>query len=84
METKLVYRRRYLFVSVDVYKKCWVVSIRSYDLELKTINMLAIIEELEKILISTYPGALSILLMSAVFSGIGFTIIFMKRAMIKL
>ena len=69
METELVYKGKHLFVGVDVHKKRWVVSIRSYDLELKTFSMSAVAEELEKFLLNTYPGALFHIVYECCFSG---------------
>lgn len=69
METELVYKGKHLFVGIDVHKKRWVVSIRSYDLELKTFSMSAVAEELEKFLLNTYPGALFHIVYECCFSG---------------
>ena len=69
MEMELVYKGKHLFVGIDVHKKRWVVSIRSYDLELKTFSMSAVAEELEKYLLNTYPGALYHIVYECCFSG---------------
>lgn len=37
-----------LFVGIDVHKVKWIVTIRTYDLELKTFSMSPSAEELEK------------------------------------
>ncbi len=37
-----------LFIGIDVHKAKWVVTIRTYDLELKTFSMKPSAEELEK------------------------------------
>ena len=64
-----VYKNKVLYVGVDVHKKRWVVTVRSYDLELKTFSMLPLAEELEKNLINTYPGALFHIVYECCFSG---------------
>lgn len=71
METKSdsVFKGKNLFVGIDVHKKRWVVSIRTYDLELKTFSMSAVAEELEKFLLNTYPGALFHIVYECCFSG---------------
>ncbi|MCZ7609850.1 MAG: hypothetical protein M5U17_06750 [Ignavibacterium sp.] len=46
-----------LFIGIDVHKAKWVVTIRTYDLELKTFSMKPSAEELEKFLLKNYPGA---------------------------
>lgn len=71
METKSdsVFKDKNLFVGIDVHKKRWVVSVRSYDLELKTFSMSAVAEELEKFLLNTYPGALFHIVYECCFSG---------------
>jgi transposase len=69
MESESVYKGKHLFVGIDVHKKRWVVSIRSYDLELKTFSMSATAEELEKFLINTYPGVLFHIVYECCFSG---------------
>lgn len=69
METESVYKGKHLFVGIDVHKKRWVVSIRTYDLELKTFSMSAVAEELEKFLLNTYPGALFHIVYECCFSG---------------
>jgi transposase len=71
METKTesVYKEKNLFVGIDVHKKRWVVTVRTYDLELKTFSMLPIAKELEKILTNTYPGALFHVVYECCFSG---------------
>jgi transposase len=68
-ETKSAYDNKHLFVGIDVHKKRWVVSVRTYDLELKTFSMFPIAEELEKTLINTYPGALLHIVYECCFSG---------------
>lgn len=46
-----------LFIGIDVHKSKWVVTVRTYDLELKTFSMEPSAEELEKFLLRNYPGA---------------------------
>lgn len=64
-----VYKDKNIFVGIDVHKKRWVVSIRSYDLELKTFSMEASAEELEKIITSNYKDALFHIVYECCFSG---------------
>jgi transposase len=64
-----VYKDKQIFVGIDVHKKRWVVSIRSYDLELKTFSMSASAEELEKILTNNYKDALFHIVYECCFSG---------------
>jgi len=68
-ETNSAYDNKHLFVGIDVHKKRWVVSVRTYDLELKTFSMFPIAEELEKTLINSYPGALLHIVYECCFSG---------------
>ncbi|MCL4549470.1 MAG: transposase [Bacteroidetes bacterium] len=68
-KTSSVYKDKNIFVGIDVHKKRWVVSIRSYDLELKTFSMSPSAEELEKFLLNTYPGALFHIVYECCFSG---------------
>lgn len=58
-----------LFVGIDVHKKRWVVSVRTYDLELKTFSMTASAEELERFLVDNYKDALSHIVYECCFSG---------------
>jgi len=58
-----------LFVGIDVHKKRWVVSVRTYDLELKTFSMNASAEELEQILVDNYKDALLHIVYECCFSG---------------
>jgi transposase len=58
-----------LFVGVDVHKKRWVVSVRTYDLELKTFSMIADAEQLEKLLAQNYKDALLHIVYECCFSG---------------
>lgn len=54
----------------DVHKAKWVVTVRSYDLELKTFSMQPNAEILEKYLLSTYPGAIYKIVYECCFSGL--------------
>jgi len=58
-----------LFIGIDVHKLKWVVTIRTYDLELKTFSMKPSAEELEKFLIKNYPGAEYRIVYECCFSG---------------
>lgn len=64
-----VFKDKNIYVGIDVHKKRWVISIRSYDLELKTFSMEASAEELEKILTSNYKDALFHIVYECCFSG---------------
>lgn len=68
-KSSFVFNDKNLFVGIDVHKKRWVVTVRSYDLELKTISMSPTAEELEKFLVNTYPGALFHIVYECCFSG---------------
>lgn len=58
-----------IYVGVDVHKVRWVVTVRTYDLELKTFSMTAVAEELEKFLIDNYKEALCHIVYECCFSG---------------
>ena len=58
-----------LFIGIDVHKSKWVVTVRTYDLELKTFSMKPSAEELEKFLIKNYPGADYRIVYECCFSG---------------
>jgi len=58
-----------LFVGIDVHKAKWVVTVRTYDLELKTFSMKPSAEELEKFLLKNYPGAEYRIVYECCFSG---------------
>lgn len=68
-KSSFVFNDKNLFVGIDVHKKRWVVTVRSYDLELKTFSMSPTAEELEKFLVNTYPGALFHIVYECCFSG---------------
>jgi transposase len=68
-KSESVFKDKDLFVGIDVHKKRWVVSVRSYDLELKTFSMSPIAEELEKFLVNAYMGALFHIVYECCFSG---------------
>ena len=63
------YEGKHIFVGIDVHKKRWVVTVRSYDLELRTFSMLASAEELEKFLSNNYKDALIHIVYECCFSG---------------
>ena len=58
-----------LFIGIDVHKSKWVVTIRTYDLELKTFSMKPSVEELERFLLKNYPGADYRIVYECCFSG---------------
>lgn len=66
---KSFFENKELFVGMDVHKAKWVVTVRSYDLELKTFSMQPNAEMLEKYLLSTYPGAICKIVYECCFSG---------------
>lgn len=66
---KSFFENKELFVGMDVHKAKWVVTIRTYDLELKTFSMQPSAEMLEKFLLSTYPGADYRIVYECCFSG---------------
>lgn len=68
-KTKGSFDGKELYIGIDVHKVRWVVSVRTYDLELKTFSMSSQAEVLEKILINTYPGALFHIVYECCFSG---------------
>jgi transposase len=68
-KTASVYKDKKIYVGIDVHKKRWVVSVRTYDLELKTFSMSASAEELEKILVNNYKEAHLHIVYECCFSG---------------
>lgn len=58
-----------LFIGIDVHKSKWVVTVRTYDLELKTFSMKPSAEELENFLIKNYHGADYRIVYECCFSG---------------
>ncbi len=48
---KNCFENKEIYVGIDVHKKRWVVTVRTYDLELKTFSMQPVAEELEKFLV---------------------------------
>lgn len=58
-----------LFIGIDVHKSKWVVTIRTYELELKTFSMKPSAEELERFLLKNYPGADYRIVYECCFSG---------------
>lgn len=67
--TRSVYKGKDLYIGIDVHKKRWVISVRSYDLELKTFSMAASAEQLETYLVTTYPEAVFHIVYECCFSG---------------
>ncbi len=65
----LFFEKRVLFIGIDVHKAKWVVTIRTYDLELKTFSMSPNAGELKKFLIANYPGADFRIVYECCFSG---------------
>lgn len=66
---KSFFEKVILFIGIDVHKAKWVVTVRTYDLELKTFSMSPSAEELEKFLIENYPGADFRIVYECCFSG---------------
>lgn len=58
-----------LFIGIDVHKAKWVVTVRTYDLELKTFSMKPSAEELEDFLLRNYPAADYRIVYECCFSG---------------
>jgi transposase len=58
-----------LFIGIDVHKSKWVVTVRTYDLELKTFTMQPSAEELENFLLKNYPGSDYRIVYECCFSG---------------
>lgn len=63
------FEKKKLFVGVDVHKAKWVVTTRTYDIELKTFSMNPSAELLEQFLIGNYPGADYMIVYECCFSG---------------
>jgi transposase len=66
---KNYFENKDIYVGIDVHKKRWVLTIRSYDLELKTFSMEPFAEELEKFLVQNYKDALIHIVYECCFSG---------------
>lgn len=58
-----------LYIGIDVHKTKWVVTVRTYDLELKTFSMKPSAEELESFLQRNYSGAEYRIVYECCFSG---------------
>lgn len=69
-----------LFIGIDVHKKRWVITVRTYELELKTFSMDANAEELERFLITNYKDALFHIVYECCFSGFWLYDYFHERA----
>jgi len=63
------FEKKMLYIGIDVHKAKWVVTIRTYDLELKTFSMQPSAKELEKFLKKNYPGADYRIVYECCFSG---------------
>jgi len=66
---KSCFENKEIYVGIDVHKKRWVVTVRTYDLELKTFSMQPVAEELEKFLVANYKEALLHIVYECCFSG---------------
>jgi transposase len=66
---KSCFANKDLFVGIDVHKKRWVITIRTYDLELKTFSMFPSADELERFLLTNYRLALLHIVYECCFSG---------------
>jgi transposase len=67
--TKSFFEKKELFIGIDVHKAKWVVTVRTYDIELKTFSMQPLAEMLEKYLNTNYPGAIYKIVYECCFSG---------------
>jgi len=76
---KLFFANKELFVGMDVHKAKWVVTIRTYDFELKTFSMQPSPGMLEELLVSTYAGANYKIVYDAALAGFGYTINFTEK-----
>ncbi len=68
-EQKSVFAGKDLYVGIDVHKKKWAVTVRTYDLELKSFGMPPFAEDLEKFLVTNYKDALIHIVYECCFSG---------------
>jgi transposase len=75
----LFFEKKEIFVGIDVHKATWVVTIRTYDLELKTYSMQPQAEVLEKFLKTVIPMQFIKLYMSAALADSGYTITFLRK-----
>lgn len=66
---KSCFENKEIYVGIDVHKKRWVVTVRTYDLELKTFSMQPVAEEMEKFLVDNYKDALLHIVYECCFSG---------------
>jgi len=66
---KSCFENKDIYVGIDVHKKRWVVTVRTYDLELKTFSMQPVAEDLEKFLLENYKEALLHIVYECCFSG---------------
>lgn len=68
-DTSSFFENVLLFIGIDVHKAKWVVTVRTYDLELKTFSMTPSAEELEKFLLKNYPCSNYSIVYECCFSG---------------
>jgi len=68
-QRKSVFADKDLYVGIDVHKKKWAVTVRTYDLELKSFGMPASAEDLEKFLAVNYKDALIHIVYECCFAG---------------
>lgn len=66
---KSCFKNKDIYLGIDVHKKRWVVTVRTYDLELKTFSMQAVAEQLEKFFVENYKDALLHIVYECCFSG---------------
>ncbi|GEM_PF-6300071 len=71
-----------LYIGIEFHKAKWVVTIRTYVLDLKTFSMKPSTEDLENFLIKNYPGAEYRIIYECVFLVSKYTIIFLNEAII--
>lgn len=69
IKNKSFFEKVLLYIGIDVHKSKWVVTIRTYDLELKTFSMEPSAELLEQLLLKNYPGAEYRIVYECCFSG---------------
>ena len=69
LKSENFFRGKKIFVGIDVHKKRWVITIRTYDLELKTFSMQPSAEELDRFLLDNYGGAQLHIVYECCFSG---------------
>lgn len=68
-ERKGVFSNKDIYVGIDVHRKKWAITVRTYDLELKTFGMPSSAEDLEKFLVNNYKDALIHIVYECCFAG---------------